>query len=318
MAPADSTTDPVFSLDRRALARSFDRASASYDAAAVLQSQVRAQLLERLQFLRQTPARVLDLGCGTGAMTLQLAREYPLASVVAIDLAPAMAATTARALRNRFTAPRFRQAARHLLGNAQHRLPRRAQQLLSAPPQALCADASQLPLRSGSINVVFSSLMLQWCENLDVVLAQVHRVLTPGGLFLFSTFGPDSLRELRSAWSAADGFNHVNHFVDMHDLGGALSRAGFAEPVLDVDRIDRPCGEVAELMRELKLIGAHNVTAGRARGLTGKRRFAAMQAAYEQQRRGGVLPVTYEVIYGCAWAPPEIAINIGQIRRRSR
>ena len=143
MAPADSTTDPVFSLDRRALARSFDRASASYDAAAVLQSQVRAQLLERLQFLRQTPARVLDLGCGTGAMTLQLAREYPLASVVAIDLAPAMAATTARALRNRFTAPRFRQAARHLLGHAQHRLPRRAQQLLSAPPQALCADASQ-------------------------------------------------------------------------------------------------------------------------------------------------------------------------------
>ena len=164
------------------------------------------------------------------------------------------------------------------------------------------ADAYALPFRDGSFDLVFSSLMLQWCDDLDAVFAEIARVLKPGGVLLFSTFGPGTLAELREAWSASDApGNHVNHFFDPHALGSALMHAGLAEPVLDVDRtvIDYP--DVLTLMRELKAIGAHNVTRGRARGLTGRKRLAAMTQAYETQRRDGKLPATYEVIHAICW-----------------
>ena len=131
--------------------------------------------------------------------------------------------------------------------------------------------------------------------------ARCARVLKAGGFFVFSTFGPDTLNELRSAWAQADGHNHVNHFIDMHDVGSALMRAGLAEPVLDVDRIELDYPDARALMRDLKCIGAHNVTAGRPRALTGRARLARMEQAYEAYRRGGSLPATYEVIYGASW-----------------
>jgi malonyl-CoA O-methyltransferase len=195
-----------------------------------------------------------------------------------------------------------------LLGRAVAQLPAWAQRLLALPPARLCADATRLPLPGASVDLIFSSLMLQWCEDLDASFAEFRRVLRPGGLLLFSTFGPDTLLELRQAWSSADGYNHVNRFLDVHDVGSALSRQGFAEPVLDVDRIARSCGEVRELMQELKQLGAHNVTEGRARGMTGRRRWQAMQQSYEARRVGGRLPVSYEVIYGCAWMPQAAAL----------
>ena len=321
--------DAEFALDRRALIRSFDRASVSYDAAALLQAQVRTELLERLHFLRRDPRSVLDLGCGTGAATVELAQRYPRASILGVDIAPGMVDATTAALRDAFPASALRAMLRRLLGRTAQRLPAAAQRTLRPPPLARCADASALPLPSAAVEIVFSSLMLQWCEDLDTVLAEVRRVLTPQGVFLFSTFGPDTLRELRAAWAAADGFNHVNRFLDMHELGSALSRHGFSEPVLDVDRVDRPCDDARELMRELKLIGAHNVTGGRARALTGKQRLRTMLDAYEAQRVDGRLPVTYEVIYGCAWAPSgaaapdslkhgEVTVDVAHIRRRIR
>ncbi len=321
--------DPVFALDRRAMARSFDRASATYDAAAGLQQQVRDDLLDRLHFLRPQPARILDLGCGTGVATLELARRYPLADVLALDIAPGMLTTAADAARAAFRAPGLRRALRRLPAGLLARVPAAARQWLALPPAPLCADATRLPLRDASVDVIFSSLMLQWCEDLDGAFAEARRVLRPGGLLLFSTFGPDTLTELRSAWSAADGFNHVNKFIDMHDVGSALARQGFAEPVLDVDRVTRSCADVRELVRELKLIGAHNVTSGRARGLTGRQRWQKMQLAYEHFRRDGALPVSYEVIFGCAWvteagsrraaaAAGEVTVDLSDIRRRRR
>src|SRR5262249_39713092 len=144
-------------------------------------------------------------------------------------------------------------------------------------------------------------LMLQWCEPLDLAFAEIRRVLKPSGFFGFSTFGPDTLRELRTAWAEADGYNHVNHFVDVHDVGEALVRAGLMEPVLDVDRIQLTYPDTFALRKDLKAIGPHNVTAGRARGLTGRARISRMQSAYEQFRRNGVLPATYEVIFGASW-----------------
>jgi malonyl-CoA O-methyltransferase len=143
--------------------------------------------------------------------------------------------------------------------------------------------------------------MLQWCNDLNAALAEVRRVLKPSGFFTFSTFGPDTLKELRAAWSAADGYSHVNRFLDMHDVGDALARNGLMEPVLDVDRVQLTYPDALALMRDLKAIGAHNVTSGRARGLTGKARLRKMTEAYESFRREGRLPATYEVVYGAAW-----------------
>jgi malonyl-CoA O-methyltransferase len=192
------------------------------------------------------------------------------------------------------------------------------------------ADAYALPFRDGAFDLVFSSLMLQWCDDLDAVFAEISRVLAPGGLLLFSTFGPGTLAELREAWSASEPDDrprsHVNHFFDPLSLGTALMHAGFAEPVLDVDRIVAGYPDTMALMREIKAIGAHNVTQGRERGLTGRRRLAAMSQAYEALRRDGSLPATWEVIHASSWGadrrrdmgdvPREALISPSAIRRR--
>jgi malonyl-CoA O-methyltransferase len=192
------------------------------------------------------------------------------------------------------------------------------------------ADAYALPFRGGAFDLVFSNLMLQWCVDLDAVFGELARVLKPGGLLLFSTFGPGTLAELRQAWErAGDARNHVNHFFDPHALGSALMQASLAEPVLDVDRIVMGHESVRSLMRELKAMGAHNVTQGRARGLTGRRRIDAMTAAYEELRRDGKLPATWEVIHATAWGVErrdaensrisrETLISPSAIRRRER
>lgn len=290
----------TFQLDRRAVVQAFDRASASYDAAAALQERVRNELLERIQELKLSPLAILDLGAGTGHASRALKRRYPKSLTVAVDIAPGMLARA----------------------KLQSRWLRRFERVR--------ADAYSLPFRDASFDLVFSSLMLQWCDDLDTVFAEIARVLKPGGALLFSTFGPGTLGELREAWGASDApGNHVNHFFDPHAIGSALMHAGLSEPVLDVDRtvIDYP--DVLTLMRELKAIGAHNVTAGRARGLTGRKRLTAMTQAYETQRRGGKLPATYEVIHAICWGterharepqdiPRETFIAPGAIRRRDR
>ncbi len=277
----------VFRLDRPRLRASFERASAGYEAAASLQARVSTELLERLAPFRFEPRVLLDLGAGTGRVTGELKRRYRRALVVALDLAPGM-------LRE----------ARH------HQRPWRRF-------ARVCADALRLPLADGSVDVLFSSLMLQWCEPLDQALAEVRRVLKPAGFFAFSTFGADTLHELRSAWARADGYNHVNHFPDVHEVGDALMRSGLTEPVLDVDRIEVDYADALSLMRDLKAIGAHNVTAGRPRGLAGRARLTRMQQAYESFRREGRLPATYEVIYGASWGAagrPTVAATGGIAR----
>lgn len=267
--------DEAFDLDPRAVATSFHAAAARYDEVAVLQREVGARLLERLDLIRLTPQTVLDIGCGTGQVTRGLMERYRKARVLGLDLAPGML------LRARKRAPWLRTL------------------------HVVCADAASLPLASGSCDLVFSNFTLQWCRDLDRVFAEARRVLRPGGLFLFSTLGPDTLRELREAWAHADGYNHVNAFTDMHDVGDALLRARFADPVMDVERFTLTYADVYALMRELKVLGAHNVSRGRAPGLTGRWRLQAMVAAYERQRRDGVLPATYEVVYGHAWTPTQ-------------
>ncbi len=286
--------EDAFRLDRQRLRAAFDRASAGYEAAARLQARVAAELLERLTAFRFAPRVVLDLGCGTGRVTRELKRRYPRALVIGLDLSPGM----------------LREARRH------QRLWRRFARV--------CADALRLPLAGASVDLAFSSLVLQWCEPLGQALAEVRRVLTPGGFFAFSTLGPDTLKELRAAWAQADGYSHVNRFLDLHEVGDALAHNGLAEPVLDVDRIELGYPDTLSLMRDLKAIGAHNVTAGRPRTLLGGARLRRMTEAYEAFRRGDALPATYEVIYGASWGaagrpaahPGEVLIAPGSIRRR--
>jgi malonyl-CoA O-methyltransferase len=263
-----------------AVARSFGAASRGYDDAATLQSLVRNELLSRLILLRTAPRAVLDLGAGTGQGARALKRAYPRAQVSAVDFSPEM----------------LQQGRRH--------------SRFWRPIRCIEADARSLPIESASIDLVFTSLMLQWVEPLDDALAEIRRVLRPGGLMLASSFGPLTLQELRSSWAAADEGVHVNEFVDMHDFGSALQRAGFSEPVLDVDRHLRHYADAATLMRGIKAIGAHNVHAARRRGLTGRAAFQRMNAAYETLRGSQGLPATWQVVYAVAWAPEHMPAAI--------
>src|SRR5271154_4331021 len=286
----------AYALDPARVRRSFDRAAATFDAAAVLHAEVRDNLLQRLQLTALVPRVVWDAGAGTGHASRALKRRYPGAQVIALDTSLSM-----------------------LRGAA-----RRQSWLRRFVP--VCADAERLPLADGSVDLILSNLMLQWC-NPDAVFAEFRRVLAPRGLVSFTTLGPDTLRELRSAWARVDSASHVNQFIDMHDLGDALVRAGFAAPVLDVERYTLSYADVLKVAADLKATGAHNVTAGRAKGLTGRGKFAAMRAGYETFRQDGRLPATYEVVFGQAWAPDAPArrsdtdatsVSLEEIKRQLR
>ncbi|HDK37637.1 MAG TPA: methyltransferase domain-containing protein, partial [Thiolapillus brandeum] len=172
-------------------------------------------------------------------------------------------------------------------------------------PHCVCGDMEQLPLADDSMDLICSNLAFQWATDPQKLYRECLRVLRPNGLLMFTTFGPDTLYELRSAWAAVDDRSHVSPFMDMHDLGDILINSGYAAPVMDVERIILTYGRVEELMRDLKNIGAHNATVQRQRGLTGKAKMQAMCDAYESFRRNGQLPASYEVIYGHAWAPAQ-------------
>ena len=272
--PDDPAPDSfaAYALDTGRVRRSFDRAATTYDAAAVLHAEVRGNLLARLDLMKLAPRVAVDAGAGTGHASHALIRRYPKALIIALD-----------------SSQRMLQAA----GRRQTWLRRFAR---------VCADAAHLPLAEGSVDLIVSNLMLQWCDP-DAVFAEFRRVLAPHGLVSFTTLGPDTLRELRSAWRAADSRTHVNQFIDMHDIGDALVRAGFASPVLDVERYTLTYLDVRRVAADLKATGAHNATMGRAKGLTGRRQFAALQTAYEAFRQDGRLPATYEVVFGHAWTP---------------
>jgi malonyl-CoA O-methyltransferase len=268
-------SEPVLP-EKRAVRRSFERAAATYDSNNVLQCEVGLRLLKHLEPIKLAPRRLVDVGCGTGLFFDPLHQRFPAAEMVGIDIAQPM------------------------LARARRRTPRWKRWLGLAHPRLACGDAERLPLAPGCAQLVFSNLALQWCDP-GKVFPEVARVLEPGGLFLFATFGPDTLKELRAAFSQADGYEHVNTFVDMHDLGDMLVHAGLADPVMEMEMITLEYSCVEAVMRDLKAIGARNAQPGRPRGLAGRARFREVIAGYERFRRDGVLPASYEVIYGHAW-----------------
>lgn len=272
-------------FDTRQVRRAFSRSASHYDAAAQLQHEVEARLLESLDYLddpklaRAPPQVVLDLGCGPGRAAAAMRQRWPRARVLALDLALPMLCETRKRSRG------WRNA-------------------LQKPVDLVCADARALPLAEGSVDVLFSSLCLQWVEDLPAAFAGFRRVLKPGGLLLVSSFGPDTLFELRGAFAEADAVPHVSPFASMAQFGDALMHAGFRNPVLDRDEFATTYRDLPALMRELRAIGATNALHSRRHTLTGRARFAAAAAAYEVERRSdGMLPATWETITAMAWAP---------------
>ncbi|NHR04610.1 malonyl-ACP O-methyltransferase BioC [Chromobacterium haemolyticum] len=271
----------AFYTDKARVRASFEKAAASYDSAAVLQREVSDRMSERLDYIKFQPQVVLDAGAGTGYGSAQLRARYPDARVVELDLAQAM-----------LQASRAKQQSGDGLLKKLFR---------PSLPWQVVADVERLPLADASVDMIWSSLTIQWVNVPDSVFAEFRRVLKPEGMLMFSTLGPDTLHELRGAFAGVDRATHVNQFIDMHDLGDALMRAGFAEPVMDMEKIVLTYGRAREVMADLKAIGAHNATSGRGRGLMGKHAWQRVEAAYEDLRRDGKLPATYEVVYGHAW-----------------
>lgn len=300
-------------FDHRQVGRAFSRAAAHYDEAAALQREVAERLAESLPYYEEkalgarTPQVVLDVGCGTGFSTALLQARWPKAQVVGVDLAPGMARQARERLSKR----------RGLLD-------------FSRKPAIVCADAARLPLREGSVDVLFSNLCLQWVEDLPAVFAGFRRVLKPDGLMLVSTFGLQTLVELREAFAAADDAPHVSPFIDIAGFGDALIAAGFRDPVLDRDLFRLGHDDLASIMRELRTLGATNAASTRRRALTGRARFERAREAYDAMRdANGRLPVTWEVIYAQAWGPAvgapirmggvdEVRVPVSQIPIRRR
>lgn len=269
-----------FQLDQHQVRRRFGRAAQSYEQHDVLQREVQSALLERLDFYEKMPLRVVDVGAGTGRGTALLKQRYPKAEVIAIDLA----------------LPMLRTAKQH--------------SSWLKPFTRVCAEATALPLADHSVDVLHSNLCFQWVDSLAALFGECVRVLKPGGLLAFSSFGPDTLKELRAAWAEADQSPHVGRFLDMHDVGDAMLNSGLRDPVLDVFRYTLTYSEPRKLLEELQGLGATNADRTRERGLTGKTRYQRMLAAYETQRVDGRIPASWEVVTAHAWGPPQ-----GQARR---
>ena len=275
-------------VDPDAVRRGFARAAATYDSAAALQREIGSRMAQRLDYVKLSPATIFDAGCGTGEAVGELAVRYPGARIVAFDVALPMLEA----------ARRRTQIRRSLMKRLLHPLRRTAD---DARPAFVCADINALPFRGVSADLVWSNLALQWVNDLPRAFAEFRRVLQVGGLLSFTTLGPDTLRELRRAFTGLDESTHVNRFVDMHDIGDTLVHAGFADPVMDMEYVTLTFDSPQALLAELKSLGATNRTRGRARGLMGRGRFNRVLKALEGLRRDGRIPATYEVVYGHAW-----------------
>ena len=283
--PDSGTPDP------RAVRRHFARAATTYDDSAVLQREIAARLADRLDVVKLAPTAVLDAGCGTGDAQAELAARYPSARYVGLDVALPMlgAARSKASLRRSALARIFATFAG-----------RRA----AGEPRFVCGDMAAMPFAAGTFDLVWSNLALQWVGDLPGALAEMSRVLAVDGLALFTTFGPDTLKELRAAFSQVDGNVHVSHFIDMHDVGDMLVAAGFADPVMEMEIVTLTYDAAGAMLRDLKAIGATNASVARPRALMGRRRWERALAAIDAMRRDGRIAATFEVIYGHAWKVP--------------
>lgn len=260
--------------------RSFERAARTYAGAARLEAEVGGRMLERLDYVKLAPRRILDAGAGGGPQAAQFAQRYPGAHLLALDLALPMLQTAVP-----------RNIAQRLLDRARGR----------PGPMAICADMARMPLATGAFSMVWSNMALHWCSGVQAAIGEFHRVLQVEGLLMFSTLGPDTLKELRQTLAGKGESPRVHGFVDMHDLGDMLVAAGFAAPVMDTETITLTYPGVAKMFAELRDSGQTCALEGRSRGLMGRGRWTRMLERLGAFVQDGRLPATIEVVYGHAW-----------------
>ncbi len=264
----------VNQIEMQDVARSFSKAAKTYDEAAFFQRIAGDRLLERLDFFKLNPKSILDIGCGTGHCTRSLKAKYPEARVIGLDIAQGMVDYS---------------------------------QSQSSAENYICADAMNIPLESNSQDLIFSNLTFQWIDSLDLLFKELHRVLKPNGLLLFTSLGPETLYELKQSWASVDEHKHVNDFLDMHHLGDAMLNAYLLDPVVDNEPVVIGYDKAIELMRDLKNIGAHNVDKARRKGLMSPSVIRQLERAYKEYKlASGELAATYELIYGHAFARKSI------------
>jgi len=286
----------------RAVRRAFERAAPGAREDFVVSREAARRMESRLDYVSLKPQRILEAGCGSGSDFEPLARRYPRAQLVGVDLAQALLRAAAR--RQSFA--------------------RRAKRLLGRPAPALaCADIARLPFAPASFQMVWSNLALSWVADPAHAFREFARVLAPGGLLTFSTYGPDTLKELRAACLALDSGAHVQRFADMHDLGDLLAASGFAAPVMDMDLITLTYAEFSALAADLRRTGQTYAGEDRRRGLLGRAAWQRVIEAYEALRREGRLPASVELVFGHAWkserarAPTKSTIQVVRAPARS-
>jgi len=223
----------------------FNKASNDYNDHAFLQKEIASRLDEKLDVITSSSEVILDLGSGTGLLSNNLKKRFPNSQIICLDFAQ-------NSLKN---------------NQSKHKI---------------CANANHLPLADSSVDIVISSLMMQWCPDLNRLFSEIHRVLKNDG------------------WSVVDNETHVNTFTDMHDIGDKMLGAGFQSPVMEMEKLTLTYQTVIDLLKDLKAIGAQTV-GSRSKALMGKDKFKLMTQMYESYRQDGKLPATYEVIYGHAW-----------------
>lgn len=283
--------------EKHRIQKHFDAKAMHYESSAVLQRNVCEELLSRLDLTSINPSVILDVGCGTGWGTQGLLNKYKKAKVISLDLSPEMLRQT------------------------------KEKGSWLRKPKLICADAEEIPLQDESVDLVFSNLMLQWCDY-KKVFAEFKRVLKSDGLLMFTTFGPDTLVELKRSWAEVDDYAHVNEFTDMHDLGDELVHTGLAEPVMDMDMITLTYSDVISVMSDLKAIGANTTLKNQKKpteqGLVTPGKLKRVINYYESYRANDVVPATYEVLYGHAWKTKprkkkidqsEFSISLNEIKR---
>lgn len=264
-------------LNKQLISKDFSNAADTYDAAAIVQQEICNRAIERLQMLKLEPRTILDIGSGTGKSTRGLQMQFPAAHVISSDVALPMLVQL-----------------------------KQMQPPLQQASSTVCCDAEQISIKDGSIDLVFSTSTFQWCEELQQVFAECWRILKPDGVLVFTTFGPDTLKELRQSWAQVDQHIHVHSFMDMHHIGDLLLASRYGDPVVDMEVITIEYQKSQQLLRDLKDTGSRGKF-GRgdvSEGLMGKSKFQKFEAAYEQYRqKNGLLPASYEIIYGYARKP---------------
>ncbi len=272
---ADST---LYRIDARAVRRQYGRRADSAPSVDAVAREVASRMLERFDYIRFDPASILDLGCGHGPDRAALGQRFAHARIVGVDAAVPML-----------------QRQHSPVGGLLRRLVSRGRE-----PELVGADARALPFGRASFDMVWSNLMLQWLDDPAPAVVEMHRCLRVDGLLMFSALGPDSLKELRAALPET----RVHRFIDMHDIGDVLVKAGFGDPVMDMQVVTVTYASVDSLLADLRLGGHANARADRPRGLRGRQSWQADRERIEAGRQAGTLPLTLELVFGHAWKVP--------------